>query len=192
MKASFLRFVTWLRTKTDTVTARIAVVHFTAFAIISVLVVNGPGRDVFRFGGVFAWLIAGVALANVVFGVLTSRWFEAGRQISISLENTTVGPAFKARLIGRARDRLSWMEWADNAVLVLGFLGTLQGATIELTSIDPTLTGGAQLEMLRSVLRGVGVAIYTTLAGAGVALWTSVATKILSNNVESEAEVNDQ
>ena len=126
-------------------------------------------------GGVFAWMILGMAFFYVGYSIYVAHLID---------ENLID--------VIQARSKVSWMAYMDSAVLILGFLGTLQGAIIEFTNIDPSANGVAMVAMLGKVLKGVGVAIYTTLAGAAVAFWTSFTTTMVSNDVESAAEYEEK
>lgn len=165
-------FKDWLAKSQNSVTARVAAVHVIALIGLATLWFAGVLQPVFAGGGVFAWLILALALAAAGAGVFAA-W---------KLETTADIP--------RARNAVTWLEWAENALLILGFLGTLQGAIIELTNLDPAAKGEALLVMLRGVIRGVGIAIYTTLAGAAAAFWAGIATRLLNNTVETAAEAD--
>ncbi len=160
----------WLALKGQSVSARLAAIHCAALAALSIAFLYGALTPILVHGGFVSWLILVVAGVNAIAGIAAAHRFEHEGDVT------------------RARGAISWMEHADNIVLILGFLGTLQGAIIELTNVDPTATGAGMLLMLKNVLRGVGVAIYTTVAGAAAALWTSTATRLLSNVVEARAE----
>lgn len=165
------KLLAWLRQEADLVSTRIIALHIIAIIGALLLAYVGVLLPILQNGGVFSYLIAGMVSAVVFYSVVAARRFEkTGDTVS-------------------ARNAVSWLEWADGALMVLGFLGTLYGAIVELGSLNPSATGAALVDMLKSVIRGVGIAIYTTLAGAAAALWTSIATRMLSNTVETVSEV---
>lgn len=149
---------------------KIASVHAAALAGLVLLALAGLLQKALAGGGAFVGILAGIAAAHAVVGIRAARALD---RYDGNVE--------------KARNAVTWLEYLDSAALIIGFLGTLTGAIFELTHLDPTVSGAAMAAMLKQVLHGVGIAIYSLLAGTVVGLWTSAATRILSNATEIAA-----
>lgn len=75
------------------------------------------------------------------------------------------------RVVGQLADRL----------VMLGLIGTVLGFIIALAGIDPATAGDPSVvsPMVARLLRGMGVAFYTTLVGSVLSIWLEVNHDIL-------------
>lgn len=169
---SLKRVAAWFMALGDSVSSRILATHVIAFIGIVLAWHNGILGTVLSSGGNFTGAVAVLAVMTGIYGYAAARKFDKDRNIL------------------KARNAVTWMEWADGALLILGFLGTLSGAIIELTNLDPTAQGAAMLLGLKKVMQGVGMATYSLVAGTVAALCSTVWTKLLSNAVETAAETS--
>jgi hypothetical protein len=69
-----------------------------------------------------------------------------------------------------------------NSLVLLGLVGTVIGFIIALSGVDPQAAGdvGSIAPMVSELIRGMSVALYTTLVGAVLHLWLKVNYLILS------------
>lgn len=78
--------------------------------------------------------------------------------------------------------RISVVLHVSNSLVLLGLIGTVVGFIIALSGVDPSAAG--QIEaiapMVSELIRGMSVALYTTLVGAVLHLWLKVNYLILS------------
>ncbi len=157
------QLVNWLRLNADLVSVKMTALHLVFCIGFLGLWYQGVLSKVFAGAGPFGWVIFAVAALLSIFGVVAARKLE---------KNGDLMDASKA---------LKWLEFGTEALLIIGFIGTLQGAIVELTSLRLGASGGAMTAVLTSVIRGVGIAIYSTLAGSAAALWTGSANKMFEN-----------
>jgi len=68
-----------------------------------------------------------------------------------------------------------------NSLVMLGLIGTVIGFCIALSGVDPAAAGDitAITGMVSTLISGIGVALYTTLAGSVFSLWLTVNYNIL-------------
>lgn len=68
-----------------------------------------------------------------------------------------------------------------NSLVMLGLIGTVIGFIIALSGVDPAAAGdiNAISGMVSTLISGIGVALYTTLAGSVFSLWLTVNYNIL-------------
>jgi len=169
--------VRWVLAPGKSVGARVFLLHLAAAAALGGFWYHGALTAVLAGGGTFVWAILVVAAAAAGYGTWAAYRFDTARRTLLRRIKVTKG-----------RTAVSWLEWADSAVLLLGFLGTLQGAIIELAAFDTTATGDTLVSAMGGVLHGLGIAIYSTVAGAAASFWLSLGTRTVSNAVEAEAE----
>lgn len=79
------------------------------------------------------------------------------------------GSSLKMQLAGR----IAFVKYMANSLVLLGLIGTVIGFVIALSGVDATTAGdpSAIAPMVGSLITGMGVALYTTLAGAVLNLW---------------------
>jgi len=68
-----------------------------------------------------------------------------------------------------------------NSLVMLGLIGTVIGFIIALSGVDPASASdiNAISGMISTLITGIGVALYTTLAGSVFSLWLTVNYNIL-------------
>jgi hypothetical protein len=70
-----------------------------------------------------------------------------------------------------------------NALVFLGLIGTVIGFIIALSGVDPAATAEVDkvAPMVSTLIKGMSVALYTTLLGAVLNVWLTVNYRILAN-----------
>lgn len=68
-----------------------------------------------------------------------------------------------------------------NSLVLLGLIGTVVGFVIALSGVDPSSAGNISHvgEMITQLVRGMSVALYTTLVGSVLSLWLTVNFRFL-------------
>lgn len=163
------RLIAWFRTQKESVTSKVIAINALAMGAMFVLMSTGFLGTVFSASG-FALAISLMAALASVFATATALHFDRTKDLL------------------HAKASVSWMEYIDNAILAVGFIGMLYGAILELTHLDPTATGAAVMTMLKGVFNGVGIAIYSVLAASAATVWTTAVTRVVSNAVDAEEE----
>ena len=87
------------------------------------------------------------------------------------------GSALRVRL----SDRIAIVRHVANSLVLLGLIGTVTGFIIALSGIDPATAGNVSAigPMVANLIRGMSVALYTTLLGSVFSLWLTVNYRVL-------------
>ncbi|MFQ5776205.1 MAG: MotA/TolQ/ExbB proton channel family protein [Kiloniellaceae bacterium] len=82
----------------------------------------------------------------------------------------------------RISSRIVAVRHVANSLVLLGLIGTVLGFIIALAGVDPNTVGEPQsiAPMVGNLIRGMSVALYTTLVGAVLNLWLTVDYRILA------------
>lgn len=82
----------------------------------------------------------------------------------------------------RLANRIAVVRHVANALVLLGLIGTVIGFVIALSGVDADNAGDVRniTPMVTQLLRGMSVALYTTLVGAVLSLWLTVNYHILA------------
>jgi len=102
--------------------------------------------------------------------------------------STIAGRDSGARSIAASALQLRLGEWiapvrhVANSLVLLGLIGTVLGFIISLSGVDPDAVSdvSAISPMVSTLLGGMSVALYTTLAGAALNLWLMVNHRLLA------------
>lgn len=105
-------------------------------------------------------------------------------------------------LIGRDRDdrsvridmlrldmahRIAVIRHVANSLVFLGLIGTVIGFIVALSGVDPA--AAAEVDkvalMVSTLIKGMSIALYTTLLGAVLNVWLSINYRILANGTVS-------
>lgn len=86
--------------------------------------------------------------------------------------------ALRAKLV----NRITIVRHIANSLVFLGLIGTVIGFIIALSAVDPNATASADsvAPVIGRLIRGMSIALYTTLVGAILHLWLIVNHRILS------------
>ncbi len=106
-----------------------------------------------------------------------SRYLDevAGRSAS---SRGITGAALRARMTAR----IAPVRYIAGSLVLLGLVGTVLGFIIALSGVDPTSAGDVRsvAPMVGTLIRGMSVALYTTLVGAVLNIWLMVNYQILA------------
>ena len=83
----------------------------------------------------------------------------------------------------RISNRIAVVRHFANSLVLLGLVGTVLGFIIALSGVDPSVAGDVRAitPMVSDLIRGMSVALYTTLVGAVLNLWLTVDFHILAS-----------
>lgn len=192
---------------------RFALVNLAAVALVFVAAMQGWVGSVL-FGD--ETRLTQVILAVFVLGWVVAAWrtweishalnaSEDPRHADLPWVRTYIAQATKkdagARSIAASSlrmqlaGRIAFVKHIANSLVLLGLIGTVIGFVIALSGVDASTAGdpSAIAPMVGSLIRGMGVALYTTLAGAVLNLWLMVnyhmltggASRLVSRMVEA-------
>ena len=87
--------------------------------------------------------------------------------------------------------KINHIKFISNTLVVLGLIGTVVGFIIALSGVDGTISSNPEevSKMVTTLIQGMSVALYTTLAGSICSVWLNICFHILStgsNNLLSK------
>ncbi|RPH06517.1 MAG: MotA/TolQ/ExbB proton channel family protein [Alphaproteobacteria bacterium TMED93] len=79
--------------------------------------------------------------------------------------------------------KISNIKFIANILVILGLIGTVIGFIIALSGVDGSISSNPDEvgKMVASLVQGMSVALYTTLAGSILSVWLNICYQILSN-----------
>ena len=79
--------------------------------------------------------------------------------------------------------KISNIKFIANILVILGLIGTVVGFIIALSGVDGSVSSNPDEvgKMVASLVKGMSVALYTTLAGSILSVWLNICYQILSN-----------
>jgi len=166
--------------------ARFVLFNFAAAAGLAVSVYQGYWRGVVPEGdeGLLVWIVAGIVAAGLWFSCHRAWWLarlfddrDRAREAlyggcdAIDRPGTALRGA-EAKLTAR----IAVVRWYASAAVLCGLIGTVIGFMIALSGVDPERIGDVTTAtgMVATLIRGLGVALGTTLVGSLGGLWLIV------------------
>ena len=91
---------------------------------------------------------------------------------------TIIASVLQERIAGR----IATVRQFANSLVLLGLVGTVLGFIIALSGVDPKTVGNVEAvaPMVGELIRGMSIALHTTLIGAVLSLWLTVSYHILA------------
>ena len=79
--------------------------------------------------------------------------------------------------------KISNIKFIANILVILGLIGTVIGFIIALSGVDGSVSSNPEEvgKMVASLVKGMSVALYTTLAGSILSVWLNICYQILNN-----------
>ena len=79
--------------------------------------------------------------------------------------------------------KINNIKFIANILVILGLIGTVIGFIIALSGVDGSVSSNPDEvgKMVASLVKGMSVALYTTLAGSILSVWLNICYQILSN-----------
>ena len=79
--------------------------------------------------------------------------------------------------------KINNIKFIANILVILGLIGTVIGFIIALSGVDESVSSNPDEvgKMVASLVQGMSVALYTTLAGSILSVWLNICYQILSN-----------
>ena len=79
--------------------------------------------------------------------------------------------------------KISNVKFIANILVILGLIGTVIGFIIALSGVDGSVSSNPEEvgKMVASLVKGMSVALYTTLAGSILSVWLNICYQILNN-----------
>lgn len=184
---------------------RFALVNVVAIALLAAIYLQGwldgltDRMTLILCGGVFSVFTYGLILCgakiwrtSVDLNDLTSGSVIPGSRAEKYLALANRGDSESRSInIGNLRLKLSHnigiVRQIANSLVFLGLIGTVIGFIIALSGVDPEATAQADnvAAMVSTLIRGMSVALYTTLVGAVLNVWLTVNHRILATGTLS-------
>ena len=114
-----------------------------------------------------------MAGATVFIAAWIHGWANIPFQEDQTHISTGIGIVFLIGLAQAWRGRWRAVRWTEEALVMLGLIGTVIGMAIALSNLDASAADDIEAArvMINTVALGFGTALYTTLVGAIGALW---------------------
>ena len=79
--------------------------------------------------------------------------------------------------------KINLIKFISNTLVILGLIGTVIGFIIALSGVDSSVSSNPEEvgKMVSSLISGMSVALYTTLAGSIFSVWLNICYHFLSN-----------
>ena len=83
----------------------------------------------------------------------------------------------------RIAAKIEIIKFIANTLVILGLIGTVIGFIIALSGVDSSVASNPDEigKMVTSLISGMSVALYTTLAGSILSVWLNICYQLLSN-----------
>ena len=179
---------------------RFAIANIAGFSLLGALYMNGFVDDV-RAGdstglsiAIFVAFLAGNVICGQRIwrvsteldglsgdGVRPHSW--AGRYLAaVAGRDSSSRALLASTLESRVAAKIVVVRHVANSLVLLGLIGTVIGFIIALSGVDPETVADVDkiAPMVGELIRGMSVALYTTLVGAILSLWLTVNFQILS------------
>lgn len=142
------------------------------------------------FAGGLALCTRRIWQISVELNAVKSGFPKRGTRVATYLEQTAMSDGQgRGNLAGALRlklaTRIAPVRHIANSLVLLGLIGTVIGFIIALSGVDPELAGdiSAVGPMVSTLIEGMAVALYTTLAGAVLSVWLMVDYRLLEAGV---------
>ncbi len=179
---------------------RFTAVNLTALAILAVVWVQGwIGQALAADVTKLTLVIATVFVFGLV--ICATKVWRCSRELNGVFADDAAWPAraqwyreLTARAPGEARGtladclrsrlyaRIAVVRFVANSLVILGLIGTVIGFIIALSGVDPASTTdvSAVAPMVSALIKGMAVALYTTLVGAVLHVWLMMNYQVLA------------
>ena len=79
-------------------------------------------------------------------------------------------------------NKINFIKFIANTLVILGLIGTVIGFIIALSGVDGSVSNNPEeiSKMITTLIQGMSVALYTTLAGSICSVWLNICYQILS------------
>ncbi len=79
--------------------------------------------------------------------------------------------------------KINFIKFIANTLVILGLIGTVIGFIIALSGVDGSVSSNPEeiSKMITTLIQGMSVALYTTLAGSICSVWLNICYQILSS-----------
>ncbi len=108
---------------------------------------------------------------------------------------------YTAALRIKLANKINYIRFIANTLVILGLIGTVIGFIIALSGVDKSVSSNPEeiSKMVSTLIQGMSVALYTTLAGSIFSVWLNICFQILStganrllSRIIEMGEVNDR
>ena len=108
---------------------------------------------------------------------LAGQYLSSTKKLDASSRNNL---AISLRL--KLATKINFIKFISNTLVILGLIGTVVGFIIALSGVDENVSSNPEevSKMVSTLIQGMSVALYTTLAGSICSVWLNICFQILS------------
>jgi hypothetical protein len=186
---------------------RFGVVNIAGVALLTAAYLQGwVGTALASDSTRLSFVIVGVFLAG--FAICAGKIWRTSRELNLAKEfdpfrpQSSLALRYLSQVRGRPGEsraiaasalrlklssRIGVVRFAANSLVLLGLIGTVIGFIIALSGVDPQASAdvNAISPMVSTLIRGMSVALYTTLIGSVLNLWLMMNYQILATGTVS-------
>ena len=108
---------------------------------------------------------------------LAKEFLQSSKKLDASSRNNLA-----ASLRIKISSKISYIKFMANTLVILGLIGTVIGFIIALSGVDGSVSSNPEevSKMVATLIQGMSVALYTTLAGSICSVWLNICYQIMS------------
>ncbi len=116
-----------------------------------------------------------------IMGLFALAWLECARWVARMARRMSRGSLYRAGREEHERARRRWLHKASEWMVQLGLLGTVIGMVMAFSSVSADAASSVEgvRALVSQLMRGVGVALYTTLVGIVFGLWHELNVRMM-------------
>ena len=113
-----------------------------------------------------------------VFNSITNHYLENIKNLDASARSN-LASSLRIKLA----NKINLVKFIANTLVILGLIGTVIGFIIALSGVDGSVSSDPEeiSKMITTLIQGMSVALYTTLAGSICSVWLNICYHILSS-----------
>lgn len=113
---------------------------------------------------------------------LAKEFLQSSKKLDASSRNNLA-----ASLKIKISSKISYIKFMANTLVILGLIGTVIGFIIALSGVDGSVSSNPEevSKMVATLIQGMSVALYTTLAGSICSVWLNICYQIMSTGANS-------
>ena len=113
---------------------------------------------------------------------LAKEFMQSSKKLDASSRNNLA-----ASLRIKLSSKINYIKFMANTLVILGLIGTVIGFIIALSGVDGSVSSNPEevSKMVSTLIKGMSVALYTTLVGSICSVWLNICYQIMSTGANN-------
>ena len=113
---------------------------------------------------------------------LAKEFLQSSKKLDASSRNNLA-----ASLRIKLSSKINYIKFMANTLVILGLIGTVIGFIIALSGVDGSVSSNPEevSKMVSTLIKGMSVALYTTLVGSICSVWLNICYQIMSTGANN-------